>query len=89
MTPDESIEHQLKEWIAGRPWHNTVRDECCPDFSCCRPNLLWPEDVRQKFANATGEMRSNMLMSSIGGLFADEGKTVHIAGDPANQQEVQ
>jgi len=22
-------------WLFGYNWHNTVRDECTPDFSCC------------------------------------------------------
>ena len=22
-------------WNIGIHWHNTVRDECTPDFSCC------------------------------------------------------
>lgn len=27
---------QLMEWLAGRPIHNPIDNECCPDFSCCR-----------------------------------------------------
>jgi len=36
MTPSD----QLKHWLSGDSRHNTERDECCPDFSCCYPELL-------------------------------------------------
>jgi hypothetical protein len=26
---------QLLAWAQGRPYHNRIDDECCPDFSCC------------------------------------------------------
>ncbi len=26
---------QLHEWVNGNSIHNTIDDECCPDFSCC------------------------------------------------------
>ena len=35
--------YQLDEWVKGNPIHNNVDDECCPDFSCCRPELLAPK----------------------------------------------
>lgn len=28
---------QCLEWAQGQSKHNTVDDECCPDFSCCDP----------------------------------------------------
>lgn len=31
---------QAVEWADGRPRHNIVDDECCPDFSCCTPGLF-------------------------------------------------
>lgn len=31
---------QAKQWISGESVHNTIDDECCPDFSCCEPNLF-------------------------------------------------
>ena len=36
----KSIAEQGKNWIQGEPKHNFVRDECCPDFSCCTPSLF-------------------------------------------------
>jgi hypothetical protein len=49
---EESIKLQLSEWIAGRPHHNKVRDECTPDFSCCNPALLASEAERIEFRDA-------------------------------------
>lgn len=31
---------QMLSWAMGRPYHNTVDDECCPDFSCCYSDLF-------------------------------------------------
>ena len=31
---------QTEAWVAGQPRHNTIDDECCPDFSCCCPDLF-------------------------------------------------
>jgi hypothetical protein len=27
-------------WVRGEAKHNDVDDECCPDFSCCIPQLF-------------------------------------------------
>lgn len=43
------IDYQLQEWVNGRCHHNKERDECCPDFSCCQPELLADQDVRIQF----------------------------------------
>lgn len=31
---------QTIAWANGYPMHNQVDGECCPDFSCCRPDLF-------------------------------------------------
>lgn len=31
---------QALSWAMGRSYHNRVDDECCPDFSCCTPDLF-------------------------------------------------
>lgn len=38
---------QTLAWINGRPYHDPVTNECCPDFSCCFPALL-TRDVEQR-----------------------------------------
>jgi hypothetical protein len=39
--------------------------ECCPDFSCCRPELLWPTKMRESFILASPEKRDEMLRTSV------------------------
>jgi len=43
---------QLAAWVEGCPRHNSELDECCPDFSCCRPHLLVPREEREMFLTA-------------------------------------
>lgn len=82
MTHEESIEHQLKEWLAGRPWHNTVSDECCPDFSCCAPQMLAPLATRKAFVEASPDDRlkflGGFLSAGIGELTDAK---IYVAGD--------
>ena len=91
MTPDE----QLETWLAGNPQHNPPDDptagECCPDFSCCRPNLLAPLEQREAFCRASEEDREKMLMMFLGGGLSELAPDVdvHLAGDPANYTEPQ
>lgn len=66
MTPEE----QLDLWVAGKPVHNPDRDECCPDFSCCNPELLADLDTRTVFKAANQKKRENMLFEFLGKLLA-------------------
>lgn len=54
--------------------------ECCPDFSCCKPELLAPLEARQRYVAASQAEREGMLMGFLGGMLAGEGVDVHIAG---------
>lgn len=40
-TPEyrESLEAQIRLWMAGIWKHNPFSDECTPDFGCCRPEM--------------------------------------------------
>lgn len=40
---------QLCRWAAGEPVHDMERNGCVPDFSCCRPELLVPLEVRELY----------------------------------------
>ncbi len=75
---------QLDEWVKGNPIHNDERDECCPDFSCCRKGIA-PPKVRERFARAFREddeaTTMQMLMMFLGGCLEDIDVDVHIAGD--------
>lgn len=67
MTPDE----QLDLWVKGHAVHNGAtrkQGECCPDFSCCHPGMLWPEERRKAFAAADEATREKMLLGGLSGL---------------------
>lgn len=75
-----SVEEQLRAWVAGDSKHNEFSDECCPDFSCCRPELQWSKESREAFGNADEGMREAMLTHGLTGLIAENAKTVYVAG---------
>lgn len=62
----ERVNDQLIEWVKGNPIHNTQDDECCPDFSCCHPDLLQSEEVRNAFLVADEAVRETMLFAFLG-----------------------
>ncbi len=68
MTPDE----QITLWVAGDSRCPNDRDECCPDFSCCKPALLMPLEERQRFQRASQSEREMMLMGALVSLVGDE-----------------
>lgn len=85
MSEKESIDFQLTEWVDGNPLHNPIRDECCPDFSCCNGGNMMPKDVRIKFSNAhkMGDAKTKVSVfgMALSGLMADSGVNARIAGD--------
>lgn len=40
---------QLIEWYRGRSLHDFQREECCPDYSCCEPDLKATFEERRAF----------------------------------------
>ena len=82
MDEPRSIQFQLDEWVKGNPLHNPVRQECCPDFSCCEPEFLAPEATRQVFVAADDDMRMQMLGGFLHSAFekAFGEKDVYVAG---------
>ena len=68
MKPEE----QLDEWIKGNSIHNIERDECCPDFSCCKPELLADLNIRIKFKESNWDIRYKMLGMFLGKLLENE-----------------
>lgn len=90
MTDEESVRFQLKEWVKGNSLHNKVRDECCPDFSCCGSKPL-DKNVRERFEKAylegDDETVNNMLMMCLGGMLDNMGMDdVYIAGDAGHEE---
>ena len=76
MSDEESIRFQAEQWLEGRPFHNTVRDECCPDFSCCVPTLLVSREKREMFLAAENENAGKMGASFLKALLENEGRSV-------------
>jgi len=87
MTTDE----QLAEWLKGNPIHNQDRGECCPDFSCCNPQLLAPAEVREVFVKGNSHVRSRLLGEFLSRAFADlkPAAEVYIAGLDADRMELE
>jgi len=83
----ERSNNQLEEWVKGNPIHNKVDNECCPDFSCCKPDFMQPKEIRETFsavckkADEEGyneechphyDTKMGMLMGFLGSSFSDE-----------------
>jgi hypothetical protein len=66
-----SVKEQLEKWVAGESIHNTERDECCPDFSCCNKNVNTPIEARRAFAKAYMEDNESLQHSMLGGFLGD------------------
>lgn len=84
------LKEQLDLWVKGISKHTEnlpegLGVECCPDFSCCFPELLWPAEKRELFAIASEEERSDMLMGSLTTLTArvseEKGIGIYVAGE--------
>ena len=84
MTHDE----QLEAWLKGNPQHNEDLDQCCPDFSCCVPDLLVDYETRKAFAEADEELQMSMLGLFLGKAFAATGMLdkVHLVGFDAPEK---
>lgn len=44
---EDRVKAQTLAWAQGRPYHNRVDDECCPDFSCCDPTLFTADEAKR------------------------------------------
>jgi len=82
---------QLNLWVEGQSIHNDELGECCPDFSCCRPELLAPKEVREIFRHAylkgNEETTMRLLMEFLAKSLV--GQNVYIAGLEASRQELE
>lgn len=89
MTDDESKDYQLHQWLEGKSLHNPIRDECCPDFSCCNGGDIMPREVRERFVAAytsgDEETTFEILGMALSGLVSNMGKTIHIAGESSTE----
>jgi len=65
LSNKDSIKHQLELWVKGISVHNPVRDECCPDFSCCGVEIA-PMEVREQFVKAVKENDEDVKTALLG-----------------------
>lgn len=103
MTTDEQLKlwvegksvHNDDKWIEFVDGDGNVVErrkmdggECCPDFSCCKPELQAPREVREAFAAASPRERDKFLMSFLTAAIelAGHADKVYIAGrDPEEE----
>jgi hypothetical protein len=87
---------QLALWVDGHPFHKgerkDPRSQCCPDFSCCQPQLLQPREVREAFkaaVEADDEVQQMRMLGQFLGTGITEmtGKEPYIAGMPGIPQD--
>jgi hypothetical protein len=43
----ERVKAQTLKWAMGQPYHNNIDDECCPDFSCCKPEMFEQDETKR------------------------------------------
>jgi len=56
---------QLRCWQAGQSMHDEITDTCCPDFSCCRPQLRWSRQQRKRFVDAVLSGREPQYVETL------------------------
>lgn len=85
MSSKESMDYQLLNWRYGISLHNPVRDECCPDFSCCNEGILMSSEVREKFCIAVKEKdeeaQCSILSMALSSLSIQMNLPIYIAGE--------
>ncbi len=67
---------QVELWVKGESVHNHDREECCPDFSCCSPEINTPIEKRIMFRDAyvqgNDELVEFLLMEFLNNMLASE-----------------
>lgn len=71
-TWEEACAEQVQRWVEGDAQHINAEGggQCCPDFSCCKPDLTQPLEVRQAFAAAPESDRMRFLGTFLGAAVA-------------------
>jgi hypothetical protein len=64
-----------------------MTDECCPDFSCCRPALKWDAAKRKRFIESGQGAREKMMMGALGSLMTAIGVNAHVTRGNPNDHE--
>lgn len=83
---------QLDLWVQGDSRHNNETDECCPDFSCCKPDSLVDVDTRKRFRDAFlaghDDIVNGMLMHFLSEAMASYTAEKKDAGEAAPEIHV-
>ncbi len=67
-------QEQLADWAAGRPQHVEMYpddegfEQHCPDFSCCRPELLQTPEIRAAFLQSGTGQRACFVVAFVAAL---------------------
>lgn len=62
---EKAYEEQLKRWVRGDSCHLIGKfDSCCPDFSCCNPELLVNKKIRETFY-AAYKQKNNQVVQGL------------------------
>ena len=71
----ETHAEQLRLWVRGESTHVRTPEgfECCPDFSCCRPELLASRGARRMFLASGPDKRGAMLAGFLAAMLTLEG----------------
>ncbi len=56
VTEDITYDEQVERWANGESVHRAA-GVCCPDFSCCKPELAAEPEVRRAFAASNEDER--------------------------------
>lgn len=75
-----TVDEQLALWRRGVNTHNPERDECCPDFSCCQPELARPLAERETFCQSDKEKQLELMSQYLGALIVHAGVSARIVG---------
>ena len=78
----DTSDEQLTLWLNGTSVHLRSKRhgesyQCCPDFSCCKPELLAPTSVRRAYVNKPAE-REGMLIKFLGAMIGSAMTEVYI-----------
>lgn len=83
-----SSDEQIDRWLSGESLHRSVPGleggECCPDFSCCKPELKQPEEIRRAFVGANAADRHKFLKMFLSALiqhaFPEAAEKIRVLG---------
>ena len=82
---------QLNLWVDNISAHNHEYDECCPDFSCCRQDIITPRHIkiafREAYINNNENLKIQYLMMFLGQLLKKE-FNVELEFDKINRGDI-